>query len=129
MLPRVSRAAACPSSPYFAGRVERRIALRSVADPKMQPEVVLCSPRWQTADCQGQNEKIWKTCVGKYRAPLWATRTFKGRIDMTIATFGTVALIGATLGFRFTVLILVRNRYEPPTSPSPGSPAIQPGMS
>jgi hypothetical protein len=26
---------------------------------------------------------------------------------MTIATFGIVALIGATLGFRFTVLILV----------------------
>jgi hypothetical protein len=26
---------------------------------------------------------------------------------MTIATFGTVALIGAALGFRFTVLILV----------------------
>jgi hypothetical protein len=35
------------------------------------------------------------------------SRATKGQSEMTITTFGIVALIGATLGFRFSVLILV----------------------
>ena len=35
------------------------------------------------------------------------TRATKGQLEMTITTFAIVALIGATLGFRFSVLALV----------------------